>query len=732
MSLLVVTAFHSGDAKAALRLWNWIETLGKIDNDVLLVCEPLEDRLEQNRVLLAAKRAAKSVTRIFTDGKHENKWPQGPNAAFLAAAKYASEKRRNFLWLEADCVPIKQGWIREIETEYAQCGKQYLGGIVDCHPPLPKQVMYGVAVYRHTVLSIASQAIAERPDIAFDVSMSPSTVPLAAKSKLLQLVKPDTKPDIAEGVVLYHSDKNGDVIDRVKHPSYLNDITVVITTHNRIQKARRALDSCISARFGSIVITTTGYTKEDKDVITSWASDLVRVVHNETDNSNASWLNGVSLASTKFVHLLHDDDMVLPNFVDALVGTKHPFVYFPGVFHREIDPPDTLCSSPILWDGETKCEEMLAELSKNGTLAITPVRGIFLKDDLVEWLSEAGNVLPESCYLRPGFLVGNDLWIWLRASSKYDSFYAHASPVISLGCDSDSTTVIDGKEMENGNSRLLKIYDTTRAVFNKERAKKITVSPVSRLHILTIVLDGAPWLLGQLQTFNRLKLDWEWSIVEGTALPTHCTSWCKPIKTRLSNDGTSQILSDFSFHPRINVLSRQSWDGKLEMVNTPLLSRKSQEILLEVDVDEFWTANQIEDIVKMFNESPKESHAMFWCRYFVGPSKVITDHNVYANNPNQEWRRAWRFSPGQLFTSHEPPKMTGDQIKFFDHEYTAKRGLVFDHYSYVLRSQAAFKEEYYGYVGAVEKWKALQNEKRDVRLSEHFPWAVNSGIVKST
>lgn len=213
MSLLVVTAFHSGDAKAALRLWNWIETLGKIDNDVLLVCEPLDDRLEQNRVLLAAKRAAKSVTRIFTDGKHENKWPQGPNAAFLAAAKYASEKRRNFLWLEADCVPIKQGWIREIETEYAQCGKQYLGGIVDCHPPLPKQVMYGVAVYRHTVLSIASQAIDDRPDIAFDVSMSPSTVPLAAKSRLLQISKPDSNAFIVKETVLYHSDKSGRVID---------------------------------------------------------------------------------------------------------------------------------------------------------------------------------------------------------------------------------------------------------------------------------------------------------------------------------------------------------------------------------------------------------------------------------------------------------------------------------------------------------------------------------------
>jgi hypothetical protein len=218
MKLLVVTPFNSKDFQSAIRLYNWIKELGGIDNDVLLVHDPQDDRLKCNRVLLAAKRAAKSVTVIQTPGTHKREWPHGPNAAFLSASKYALDNKRDFLWLETDCVPTKSEWLAELETEYKKCGKQYLGGIVECHPPLPSKVMYGVAVYHHTAFSIASKAIADRPELAFDVSMSPSTVKSAEPSKLIQLSAKDKKHKVilGSGVALYHPEKSGSLIEMLK------------------------------------------------------------------------------------------------------------------------------------------------------------------------------------------------------------------------------------------------------------------------------------------------------------------------------------------------------------------------------------------------------------------------------------------------------------------------------------------------------------------------------------
>lgn len=212
MKLLVVTAFHSGDIDAAVRLYDWIKELGGIDNDVLLVHDPQDDRFKCNRVLLAAKRAAKSVTRIQTAGTHKRGWPHGPNAAFLASSKWALDNKRNFLWLETDCVPLNKDWLKELEVEYVKCGKKYLGGIVKCEPPLPPEVMYGVAVYHHTAFEIAAKALREHPGYAFDVAMSNDTAPIAHASRLLQLSKPDAEKRISNGVMLYHSDKNGELI----------------------------------------------------------------------------------------------------------------------------------------------------------------------------------------------------------------------------------------------------------------------------------------------------------------------------------------------------------------------------------------------------------------------------------------------------------------------------------------------------------------------------------------
>lgn len=249
-----------------------------------------------------------------------------------------------------------------------------------------------------------------------------------------------------------------------------------------------------------------------------------------------------------------------------------------------------------------------------------------------------------------------------------------------------------------------------------------------KIVFLTIVLDGMPWIATHLPVFNRLRCDWEWHIVEGVAKNVGCTSWCKPIKPRLSNDGTTEFLNAIRSHPRVRIYQKESWNGKLEMVNTPLQDIKEECLLWEVDSDELWRSDQIETVRHLFEANQDVGAALFWCRYFVGPNLVISNRNVYGNH-NGEWRRCWRFTPGKLFTKHEPPEfpITGTTLSQDEMEGL---GIVFDHYAWALPKHVQLKEEYYGYSNAFTCWRRLQdNTNWPCSLKDFLPWVKDEAIV---
>jgi len=244
-----------------------------------------------------------------------------------------------------------------------------------------------------------------------------------------------------------------------------------------------------------------------------------------------------------------------------------------------------------------------------------------------------------------------------------------------------------------------------------------------KLHILTIVLDGMPWLPSHLAVFNTLNVDWHWHIVEGVAANTHCTKWCRTLLPRLSVDGTTEFLDDISAHKRVTIYRKEQWDGKIEMVNAPLKVIQEPGLLWEMDADELWTKAQIETGVNLFIANPNRQLAQFKCRYYFGPDIVITSDNTYGNHHDYEWYRLWRWTPGQLFTTHEPPRLPGSTEHKIPIADTEKAGLVFEHYAYATPEAVSFKEYYYGYTNALENWHKLQeNKKWPARLGEFIPW----------
>ncbi len=278
-----------------------------------------------------------------------------------------------------------------------------------------------------------------------------------------------------------------------------------------------------------------------------------------------------------------------------------------------------------------------------------------------------------------------------------------------------------------------------------------------KIQFFTIVRNGMPFIRHHWNVFSRLSCNWHWHIVEGAADLKNDTAWSLPnggrlpeevTKTSLSTDGTADYIDElFSKYPtRVTVYRKpqgQLWEGKLEMIKAPLATITEECLLWQIDVDEFWTSQQIEAIYESFIRNSSKTAAWYWCNFYVGPEAVVSTRNCYSQNPQQEWLRTWNFKPGDRWVSHEPPTLvrkldngTDDdvgKINPFLHDETESLGAVFDHHAYVQESQLVFKEEYYGYKGALEGWNDLQKELNDgspVLLTKYFSWVNDSTYVQ--
>jgi glycosyltransferase involved in cell wall biosynthesis len=274
------------------------------------------------------------------------------------------------------------------------------------------------------------------------------------------------------------------------------------------------------------------------------------------------------------------------------------------------------------------------------------------------------------------------------------------------------------------------------------------------VHFFTIVLNGMPFMRQHIEVFRELRLDWHWHIIEGVAELTGDTAWSVKgggrigshwHRNALSIDGTTEYLDEVqSDYPhRITVYRKGEgifWKGKVDMVRAPLTSITEECLLWQIDADEIWAREQIETMAAAFRLHPGRTAAFFWCNYFVGQDKFISTRYGYSQNPQIEWLRVWRYKPGDHWMAHEPPTLTrlvnGDEVDVgriapFAHQETEAMGLIFNHYAYVNESQIAFKEDYYGYSGAVLQWQKLQEADLPVRLAAFFPWVHDQSYVDS-
>lgn len=239
MKLIIVLPFCKSDADKAVRLLQWIKELGGCpENDcVTLAAVDVPDEIERNVNVLAHMDVFAAAYPVRTPFKlQDEKHPIGPNWMFETVLKYFHKTKgtRPFLWLEPDCVPMRKGWLQEIENEYARCvalQKRILACTAEfTNPKWPKVIASGTAVYPPNAWEIYKSLQTNRK-VAWDVQFADKVMPMVMKSRtILSRLNHNLPPtyfrtktekappnavyldQIPKAVTLVHPDKDGSLI----------------------------------------------------------------------------------------------------------------------------------------------------------------------------------------------------------------------------------------------------------------------------------------------------------------------------------------------------------------------------------------------------------------------------------------------------------------------------------------------------------------------------------------
>ena len=256
----------------------------------------------------------------------------------------------------------------------------------------------------------------------------------------------------------------------------------------------------------------------------------------------------------------------------------------------------------------------------------------------------------------------------------------------------------------------------------------------------TITLNGKNFLEKQHKIIPEV-FD-KWYIIEGPVKSVNCTSWCKDIPQEymndinMSSDGTYEYLNSIAsdkieiIRPPIVDGKHRYWNGKVEMCNS-FMDKVENSVLMQVDNDEFWSKQVLNQMFEWCETVKDTASLQFRCNFFVGENLILTGTNNYGDMP-YEWNRLWVIKEKTTWKSHEPPVLTSKTNLNYNKDFTFQRDWGFRHYAYLTEEQVRFKEVYYGYKGAVDAWKKLQNETEfPVYLRDYFPWVKdNAQVVK--
>lgn len=218
MHILTVIPFSANDALMAEHLCDLIAALNKNSprGHCLIVAAPDTHGETHTKIRIAAEVAFETVDflavpwlKVIPTTKAES-----VNHLFYEASIHAARSCQwPYLWIEPDCVVLKENWLKDLTEAYYNQPKRYFGSIL-ASPDGKTHCLSRVAVYpRGAGGEMKEFLVGKAP---FEIAAGGIIVPRSAKSKLFQqLAYTSASPDgaIRNDALILHSDKQSILVN---------------------------------------------------------------------------------------------------------------------------------------------------------------------------------------------------------------------------------------------------------------------------------------------------------------------------------------------------------------------------------------------------------------------------------------------------------------------------------------------------------------------------------------
>lgn len=216
-ALLIVLPTCASDAPLAERLLDWcFELHGRQPRGHGFIACASDVHPEMMKKLeISAQLAFETFTVTQAKASDRVRNSERMNDLFLhVAERMAGDYRAPWLWLEPDCVPVREDWIERLGDVYYSQPKRYVGP----HLKIKENTFLSkVALYPVGAIHDLKKACGE--SVPFWVAGSAITLPKSTKTRIVQhgvFVPENGLAQIRPETVLYHSDKTQMLIEFVR------------------------------------------------------------------------------------------------------------------------------------------------------------------------------------------------------------------------------------------------------------------------------------------------------------------------------------------------------------------------------------------------------------------------------------------------------------------------------------------------------------------------------------
>jgi len=228
-NFVVVLPVCNLDADLMGKMLDWIGMLGNSQtHEALLSYDQTTLRGSVARIFSKASACFSKVHQTSYSVPRGTQFPQ--TAAWQHSAYTMQAMGRPWLWLEADCVPLKPNWLMALQIEYDRCGQPFCGPIVHS-----RGHMNGTAIYPPNTPQLLPRTMSHTQN-AWDVECRDEMGPNMFDSALWHLAWgvergrldpvggselpsfPKGSPLLAQinrNAVIFHRDKTGSLIERL-------------------------------------------------------------------------------------------------------------------------------------------------------------------------------------------------------------------------------------------------------------------------------------------------------------------------------------------------------------------------------------------------------------------------------------------------------------------------------------------------------------------------------------